>query len=187
MKQRLQWLVPVFAMFTMLAGCAGQSTSSQAPDAAVAQKVSPGVAQVSSGAAQPGYVTNRQVTDWVPPLLTSPEEKAAYYVSRLADRRFVSQYGGQDNPRTWYIAAERLGEIGLPAVPLLFTRLNTTDDYELMLALYALQLATQDPLLMARTRGDYIQLPTVLDATANAENVRIARHWWLQHSAQLGE
>ncbi len=44
-----------------------------------------------------------------------------------------------------------------------------------MLALYALQLATQDPLLMARTRGDYIQLPNVLDATENAE-MGNARH-----------
>ncbi|WP_244973788.1 hypothetical protein [Vreelandella venusta] len=62
MKQCPLWLVPAFAVFTMLAGCAGQPASSQAPDA-VAQKVSPDVAQVSSGAAQPGYVTNRQVTD----------------------------------------------------------------------------------------------------------------------------
>lgn len=183
MKQRLLRLVPACAMFTMLVGCAGQPASSQSPDA-VAQEVPSSVAQVSPGA-QSGNVTNRQVTDWVPPLLTSPEEKAAYYVSRLADRRFVSQYGGQDNPRVWYIAAERLGEIGLPAVPLLFARLNTTDDYELMLALYALQLATQDPLLMARTRGDYIQLPTVLDSAANAGNVSIANEWWQRHSAKL--
>ncbi|MGM0834378.1 MAG: hypothetical protein ACQEUK_16325 [Pseudomonadota bacterium] len=184
MKQCPLWLVPAYAMLAMLAGCAGQSASPQTPDAIV-QEVSPAVAQVTSVAAQPGYVADRQVTDWVPPLLTSPEEKAAYYVSRLADRRFVSQYGGQDNPRTWYIAAERLGEIGLPAVPLLFARLDTTDDYELMLALYALHLATQDPLLMARTRGDYIQLPSVLDSAANANNVRIAREWWQRHSAKL--
>ncbi|UYV20239.1 hypothetical protein K1Y77_06200 [Halomonas qaidamensis] len=184
MKQCPLWLVPAYAMLAMLAGCAGQSASPQTPDA-IAQEVSPAVAQVSPVAAQPGYVADRQVTDWAPPLLTSPEEKAAYYVSRLADRRFVSQYGGQDNPRTWYIAAERLGEIGLPAVPLLFARLDTTDDYELMLALYALHLATQDPLLMARTRGDYIQLPSVLDSAANANNVRIAREWWQRHSAKL--
>ncbi|CAH1045183.1 hypothetical protein [Halomonas sp. TD01] len=183
MKQRAPWLLWAGAMGVILAGCAGQPTASQTPDT-TAQAVSPSMAQVSPGA-QSGNVTNRQVTDWVPPLLTSPEEKAAYYVSRLADRRFVSQYGGQDNPRVWYIAAERLGEIGLPAVPLLFARLNTTDDYELMLALYALQLATQDPLLMARTRGDYIQLPTVLDSAANAGNVSIANEWWQRHSAKL--
>ena len=70
----------------------------------------------------------------------SPEEEAAYYVARLYDRRFVSYYGDQDNRRTFYIAAQRIGDIGLPAVPLLYARLNIQDEYEQMLVLYALQL-----------------------------------------------
>ncbi|MFB9868390.1 hypothetical protein ACFFLD_13470 [Vreelandella sulfidaeris] len=128
---------------------------------------------------------NSMASEWVPPLLNSPEEEASYFVSRLADRRFITYYGDNDNRRPWYTAAERLGELGLPAVPLLFARLNTTDEYEQMLVLYALQLATQDPQLMVRTRGDYVQLKVVLDPAYNAENVATAQQWWQQHEQQL--
>ena len=95
----------------------------------------------------------------------------------------MASYGDRDNRRPWYIAAERLGEIGLPAVPLLFARLNTRDAYEQMLVLYALQLATQDPQLMARTRGDYVQLGVVLDPAYNADNVETAQQWWQQYAS----
>lgn len=104
----------------------------------------------SAAAGVTAMPTTNMASDWLPPLFVSPEE-ASYYVSRLADRRFVTSYGDRNNRRPWYIAAEKLGEIGLPAVPLLFARLNTTDEYEQMLVLYALQLATQDPQLMVRT------------------------------------
>lgn len=70
-------------------------------------------------------------------------------------------------------------------MPLLFARLNTSDAYEQMLVLYALQLATQDPRLLARTRGNYIQLNVVLDPAYNAENVSTARQWWQQYASQL--
>ena len=167
----------------LLAGCAGPSR----PPADNERSAAPAVNQVatvpSAQIAQPSPVG--RADDWAPPLQVSPEEEAAYYVSRLADRRFVSQYGGPDNPRPWYIAAERLGDICLPAVPLLFSRLHTDDAYELMLVLYALQLATQDPLVTFQTDGDYIQLPSVLDPNANAENRRIAQQWWERHSSRL--
>ncbi|WP_308421472.1 hypothetical protein [Vreelandella lutescens] len=179
-------IVSILAVTLLLAGCAGQSSAptTRAP-------TSSGAAPAASSTQEPTAPTSHQparagqAQDWRPPLLTSPEEEAAYYVSRLADRRFVGQYGGFDNPRPWYIAAERLGEIGMPAVPLLFARLNTNDPYELMLALYALQLATQDPLVTFQTGGEAVQLPTVLDPSANAENRRIAQQWWERHAAQL--
>lgn len=170
-----------------LSGCAGQSTPPQPPTAT--PQVAPQTAQEqSSTVTGTGTIIGTGTissTDWVPPLFISPEEEAAYYVSRLADKRFVSSYGGHDNPRVWYIAAERLGEIGLPAVHLLLARLNTQDGYELMLTLYALQLATQDPLLMARTRGEYIQLTAPLNPAMNAQNLRIAKQWQQQHAALL--
>lgn len=166
------------ALAVLLAGCAGQSMP-PAPTTAQSE-----VAQSLPGP-QPSQRAMPNASDWVPPLFVSPEEEASYYVSRLSDRRFVSSYGDHNNSRTWYIAAERLGQIGLPAVPLLFARLDTRDDYELMLVLYALQLATQDPLLMSRTRNDYIQLSAALDPSANAENARIAQQWWQQHARQL--
>lgn len=169
----------------LLAGCAGGQRPAPTPSQAVPE------APVTTAQPTPSMATGSTMpvtgmaSDWVPPLLISPEEEAAYYVSRLADRRFVTSYGGSDNRRPWYIAAERLGQIGLPAVPLLFSRLDTADEYEQMLVLYALQLATQDPQLMVRTRGEYIQLGVVLDPAYNAENAATARQWWQQHATQL--
>lgn len=168
----------------LLAGCAGGQRQAPTPRH-VEPEVSLTTAQSPRAAADPAMPMTGLASDWVPPLFISPEEKASYYVSRLADRRFVTSYGDRDNSRPWYIAAERLGEIGLPAVPLLFARLNTSDGYEQMLVLYALQLATQDPQLMARTGGDYVQLGVVLDPKHNAENVATANQWWQQHAEQV--
>ena len=166
----------------LLAGCAGGQHPSPTPSQTAAD------APLASPQPEPAATTAPEAataSDWVPPLFISPEEEASYYVSRLADRRFVTSYGDRDNRRPWYIAAEQLGEIGLPAVPLLFARLNTSDAYEQMLVLYALQLATQDPQLMVRTGGDYVQLGVVLDPTHNAENVASAQQWWQQHAEQV--
>lgn len=185
MKRQAKWvgLAGGCILVSGLVGCAGQPTLTGLPLSDPAKTPAPLEAPPASQ--EPSQRISAAATDWVPPLFISPEEEAAYYVSRLADRRFVSSYGDGDNPKTWYIAAERLGEIGLPALPLLFAQLDTQNAYERMLVLYALQLATQDPLLMARTRGDYIQLETVLDPAGNAENTRIARQWWQRHSALL--
>lgn len=184
MKRQPKWmrLTGACLLVSGLVGCAGQPTpiESQPSESTPASLEAPPASQEPSN-----QRTTATAPDWMPPLFLSPEDEAAYYVSRLADTRFVSSYGDSDNPRTWYIAAERLGEIGLPAVPLLFAQLSTQNEYERMLVLYALQLATQDPLLMARTRGDYIQLVTVLDPAGNTENTRIAQQWWREHAAQL--
>lgn len=104
-----------------------------------------------------------------------------HYLSKLPDRDYVKTYGGPEHPRTWYTAAEALGEIGKPAVPALIERLDSPDPYELMLALYALMLASQDPALMAETEGDYLRLGTVLTPDTNEENRRLALDWWRRH------
>ncbi|WP_404474169.1 hypothetical protein [Vreelandella venusta] len=186
MKRQAKWigLAGGCILVSGLAGCGGQPTSTGLPPSDPASTSAPLEAPPASQELS-HQGTSATVTDWVPPLFISPEEEAAYYVSRLADRRFVSSYGDGDNPKTWYIAAERLGEIGLPAVPLLFAQLATQNAYEQMLVLYALQLATQDPRLMARTRGDYIQLVTALNPAGNAENTRIAQQWRQRHSTLL--
>lgn len=112
---------------------------------------------------------------------TTESAAAHYYITRLPDRSYVRTYGDADNPRIWYTAAEALGEIGKPAIPALIERLDTTDPYELKLALYALMLATQDALLQAETGGDYLQLGTVLTEDSNAENRQRALDWWEKH------
>ncbi|WP_447555938.1 hypothetical protein [Vreelandella sp. EE22] len=160
----------------LITGCAGRT-----PPAPPAQPQ--GAPQVPAQSAPQAALPRYGMTDvyWTPPLSTSPEEKAAYYVSRLSDQRFVAP--GPDGVR--YVAAEQLGEIGLPAVPLLLARLDTRDEFELMLALYALELATQDPLLMARTGGDAIELTDALNPQTNSENAATARQWQQRHAGTL--
>ncbi len=128
-------------------------------------------------ATAPGPARDRE-----PPLFDSVEDEVRYYISRLPDRDFVDTYGGAEHPRPWYIAAERLGQTGAPAIPALVSRLDTQDEYELMLVLYALMLASQDPALMDATDGDYVELGTVLDPRYNAENRARALAWWQRHA-----
>ena len=117
---------------------------------------------------------------------SAPEtESVRYYIGKLPDRDYVSTYGGPEHPRTWYTAAEELGQIGAAAVPALVERLDTHDSYELMLVLYALMLASQDPVLMAASGGDYLQLQTVLVEESNDENRRRALAWWQRWCARI--
>lgn len=111
------------------------------------------------------------------------QEAIQFYIDKLPDRTYVETYGGDEHPRPWYTAAEALGELGKPAIPALIERLDTADSYELMLALYALMLASQDPVLLDETNGDYLQLGTVLTEESNADNRRRAREWWARHEA----
>ncbi|WP_111414699.1 hypothetical protein [Billgrantia lactosivorans] len=170
-----------------LSGCGGRSAQQAEPVAADPARTQSEQSEqaVPREPATPLVAASRHERFWLPPLFASQEDEVHYYISRLADRRFIDVYGGTEHPRVWYIAAERLGQIGEPAVPLLFTLLDTGNEYELMLALYALQLATQDPRLMARTGGDYVRLTTALDENANAENRRIALEWWQRHGWRL--
>src|SRR5690625_1550488 len=90
----------------------------------------------------------------LPEAPTQEQQKVAFYIDKLPDRGFVDSYGDNDNPKVWYTAAEKLGAIGAPAIPALVRRLSTTDPYELMLALYALMLASQDPIVLLQTGAD---------------------------------
>jgi len=168
MSSRMSPLLPLGLATLLLAGCAG------APPAPAERP--PGEPAPPPVAAVPGVGVEER--DWLPPLFSGVEDEAHYYISRLPDRRFVTTYGGEEHPRPWYIAAERLGQIGEPAIPLLAARLDSSDEYELMLALYALMLASQDPSLMAATGGDTLELGSVLDPRHNAENLALARAWW---------
>ncbi|RFF26961.1 MULTISPECIES: hypothetical protein [unclassified Wenzhouxiangella] len=166
-------LLRIALVAALLSGCAGgapeqpRETVPELPEDEPAEPVS--------------TTTSGQDREGEPPQFDSVADKVDYYISRLSDRDFVDTYGGEEHPRPWYIAAERLGQIGEPAIPALASRLDTSDEYELMLVLYALMLASQDPALMDATGGDYVKLGTVLDPRYNDENRAIALDWWQRH------
>lgn len=162
-------MIPL-GLSVLLAGCAGSPSAPSEPEAEAAPPEEVAVIGAS-----------REEQYWLPPLFHGEQDEVHYYISRLPDRRFVSAYGGEEHPRPWYIAAERLGQIGEPAIPALASRLDTSDEYELMLVLYALMLASQDPALMAATGGDYVEIGSVLDPRHNADNRAVARAWWQRH------
>lgn len=166
-------LLPVALVAALLGGCAG-GTPKIPPETAPTPPAEESAEGVSTTASE-------QARDSEPPLFDNVEDEVRYYISRLPDRDFVDTYGGEEHPRPWYIAAERLGQIGEPAIPPLVSRLDTPDDYELMLVLYALMLASQDPALMDATGGDYVELGTVLDPRYNDENRARALAWWQRH------
>ena len=113
--------------------------------------------------------------------LPTQQDAVGYYIGKLPDQTYVRTYGDDEHPRHWYIAAEALGELGKPAIPALIARLDTSSPYELKLVLYALMLASQDPVLRVETQSDYLQLETVLTEESNAVNRRLALAWWQKY------
>ena len=169
------WLVALLAAM-LSSGCGSRPADPPPRDDAPA----PVGEDDAGGQVAPSAATAVDVL-WLPHYFHTPEDRAHYYVSRLPDRGFTQTYGGAEHPRIWYTAAEQLGQIGEPAIPLLFARIDTHDPFELMLVLYALQLASQDPAVMARTGGEALQLGTVLTEDTNHENRAIALAWWERH------
>lgn len=112
------------------------------------------------------------------PAEESMQSSLHFYLNKLPDQDFIEYYGGEEHPRVWYRAAEELGRIGWVAIPLLIERLDSPDPYEVMLALYALMLASQDFEVVAETDGEYIRLGTVLTQRTNDSNRKIALEWW---------
>lgn len=170
-------LTGALILLMFLNGCAGPSRAPVPQETPAPEQVEP--VTTPPPVAMSG--TTREDRFWVPPHFASQDDEIHYYISRLADRRFIDVYGGEEHPRVWYIAAEQLGQIGEPAVPMLYALIDTDNQYELMLVLYALQLATQDPQLMTQTDGDYVRLSETLSESANAENRELALAWWERH------
>lgn len=121
------------------------------------------------------------LAETVDPAQLSQADAIVHYIRKLPDRDYVQTYGGKEHPRIWYSAAEALGALGKPAVPALVERLDTADPYELKLVVYALMLASQDPLVTAETGGEYLSLDSVLTVETNAENRRRAQVWWQRY------
>lgn len=103
------------------------------------------------------------------------EEKVEFYLDKLKDKEFTGIYNEE---YTWYTAAEELGMIGKPAIPGLIEKLDTQDDYERALALYALLLATQQDNVKSFTNGEYINVNLDFNKDNHPEMVDKALSWW---------
>lgn len=101
-----------------------------------------------------------------------------YYICKLKDKDFTRPYGNEEEPYTWYIAAEELGMIGKPAIPYLVKNLQTNDVYEKGLTLYALLLASQCDSVNEFTNKDYIKVGLTFSPEEQKEYVKIAEEWW---------
>lgn len=98
-----------------------------------------------------------------------------YYIDKLSDPTYTDIYNEE---YIYYTAAENLGQIGKPAIPKLISRLQTPDDYERALVLYALLLASQDDSVQAFAGNNYIDVNLDFDARNHPEKVKIAYNWW---------
>lgn len=111
----------------------------------------------------------------VPSATPALEGSVSYYIDKLSDKSFIKTY---NEDYVWYTAAEELGAIGKDAIPPLIQKLDTTDDYERALALYALLLASQNENVKSFTGGEYIEVNLDFDPATHPEAVAKAKAWW---------
>lgn len=104
--------------------------------------------------------------------------KVLYYMNKLSDKDFTSTYGHEEEPYTWYIAAEELGEFGKIAIPYLIENLKTNANYEKGVTLYALLLASQADDVDIFTNGEYIHAGLTFDEENQEKYTVIALDWW---------
>lgn len=105
-----------------------------------------------------------------------------YYIDKLSDTSYVNSY---NEGYVYYTAAENLGSLGKAAVPKLIQVLDTKNDYERSLALYALLLATQQEDVKAIVGDDYIKVNLDFDVTTHEEAVKTAKEWWQKYQSQF--
>lgn len=112
---------------------------------------------------------------------TEASDKVLFYMDKLKDQTYTSTYGDDEEPNTWYTAAEELGQIGKPAIPYLIANLDTTDPYEKGLTLYALLLASQHQNVQSITGGEYINVNLTFIPEEQVQYVKDAQAWWSKY------
>ena len=132
----------------------------------------------NSNLTTPSPTTQNSVTNYV----NSVEEKILFNLEKLKDQSYTDIYG---DGYTWYIAAEELGQIGKLAIPGLIQKLDTKDDYERSLVLYALLLATQHDSVKSFTNGEYIDVNLDFNAENHPYMVKKAKTWWEKYKGNF--
>ncbi len=112
-------------------------------------------------------------------------DSISFFISMLGDSAFVSHYGDFDQPTTWYIASERLGMMGRPAIAPLMKSLSTAKGFALEQTLYALMLAAQNTNVTPITGGDYPQDPRFKSEYAGMSPVEAWRAWYAKYREKL--
>lgn len=107
-----------------------------------------------------------------------------YYMDKLKDKNFVKTYGDGENIKTWYTAAEELGNIGKPAIPYLIMRLSTKDDYERTLAFYALRLASQHENVKSFAK-DFIDVQLDFEVKNHEKMNKTAHEWYRKYKSNF--
>lgn len=103
-----------------------------------------------------------------------------YYIDKLRDTTYIDIYNEE---YIYYIAPERLGQIGKAAIPKLIDQLQTSDDYERALALYGLLLASQHDNVKEIVGDDYIPTHLDFDARNHPAQVEKALAWWEKYQS----
>ena len=101
---------------------------------------------------------------------------AHYYVDKLSDKSYTKKY---NHDYIFYTAAEALGELGKPSIPILISKLEYSyDSYETALIFYSLLLASQSPDVSCFTNNNYIKTYLDFDATTHPEKKEVVKQWW---------
>lgn len=112
---------------------------------------------------------------------STKKSKLGFYLEKLRDKDFTNTYG---ECYTWYIAAEKIGEIGRPAIPFLIDKLDTKDSYERTQILYALFLAANNENVKNIIKSDIPELAkqyTLPPLQWHKELVAEWKSWWKEY------
>lgn len=107
----------------------------------------------------------------------SGEDSVTFFIRHLGDSMFVSHYGDYEQPKTWYIAPERLGMMGRLAIAPLIRHLDSAEGFEFSQTLYALNLASQHGSVKTVTGG---RLPPIAGDEGDPEAAIRAWKQWAQ-------